>query len=337
MNTRDVVLRTNSLKVGFRQKAFEKVLFDNLNLQLEAGRLVCFMGPNGVGKSSLIRTIAGLQPSLAGSVDIVNSDSSNTPEILSVVLTDRIIAQNLTVRDLVAFGRYPYVSWNTSLTKKDEELIDDAMNLLGLGHLSNSAVNELSDGQMQMAMIARAIAQNTPVILLDEPTAHLDLDNRVEIMKLLRRLTRKMNKSILVSTHELDLALQTADITWLAGRDGKIISGVPEDLVLNGSFDEIFNFKGFDLRTGRIIHEVSNRPKKIMVSGDGPVYLWTRNALERSGLVIAQGVGDQQTLKVVVEEQEPRWKLTFNNRQYETVTIAELIEVIGSIDCEIPE
>ena len=135
---------------------------------------------------------------------------------------------------------------------------------------------------MQMAMIARALAQDTPIILLDEPTAHLDLNNRVEIMNLLRNLSRKEKKAILIATHELDLALQTADVVWLAGLNKKILTGIPEDLVLNGSFDELFQFKGFDLKTGKVSHEPF-RNVSIGLVGNGPEYLWTKNALERNG------------------------------------------------------
>lgn len=137
---------------------------------------------------------------------------------------------------------------------------------------------------MQMAMIARALAQDTPVLLLDEPTAHLDLNNRVEIMNLLRNLAHHSGKGILVATHELDLALQTADTIWLTGKNKNILTGIPEDLVLNGSFDDIFQFKGFDLKTGKVFHEAW-RGISIALIGEGYEYLWTKNALERNGFL----------------------------------------------------
>jgi iron complex transport system ATP-binding protein len=148
-----------------------------------------------------------------------------------------------------------------------------------------------------MVMIARAVVQDTPTILLDEPTAHLDLNNRLEIMKLLQKLAHESEKAILVSTHELDLALQTADIIWLAGQNKKIITGIPEDLVLNGSFDSIFQFKGFDLKTGKIQHE-PYRGLEIQIIGDGHGYLWTRNVFERNGFIII----DNAEVKVRVSQ-----------------------------------
>lgn len=272
-------LHAKNLSVGYVNGAHKNLLFENIDLELRAGELVCFMGANGIGKSSLIRTLAGLQetPS-SGRVAI-------DPKKVSVVLTDPLHAVNMTVLELVTLGRYPYLDWNVKLTNEDSDVIHQAIQDTHIQSLTNKKLYELSDGQLQMAMIARALAQDTPVILLDEPTAHLDLNNRVEIMNLLRRLARTANKAILVATHELDLALQTADLIWLAGQDKKLIIGIPEDLVLNGSFDEIFQLKGFDLKTGKVFHEAW-RNKSVNLIGEGYPYLWTKNALERNGFVV---------------------------------------------------
>ncbi len=274
----EILLITDNLKVGYRNGDKENVLFENLSLSLKAGEMVCFMGSNGSGKSTLIRTLANLTPALSA------EGAALDPKNISVVLTDRISALNMTVRELIAYGRYPYLNWSAKLTDADERIIDGAIQQLHLDALATKSLNELSDGQVQMVMIARALAQDTPIILLDEPTAHLDLNNRVEIMNVLRDLSRKAKKAILVATHELDLALQTADLLWLV--DGKEIkTGVPEDLVLDGSLDRIFQLKGFDLKTGKVFHE-AHRAMKIKLLGEGYRYLWTKNALERSGYEI---------------------------------------------------
>ncbi len=275
---KEVLLLAQNLTVGYTHGKDRHVLFRDQSLALHAGELVCFMGANGIGKSSLIRTLAGLQPALSGGVVI-------DPKTVAVVLTDRINALNMTVEELIVYGRYPYLDWSIRLTQKDTAIIEDSIVQTHTGHLRKTKLYELSDGQLQMAMIARALAQDTPVILLDEPTAHLDLNNRVEIMNLLRTLARTSGKAILVATHELDLALQTADLVWLATRDQKIITGIPEDLVLNGSFDDIFQFKGFDLKTGKVAHEAW-RNKTVKLIGEGYEYLWTKNALERNGYSI---------------------------------------------------
>lgn len=277
-------LTTASLCIGYRNGAAERLLFDNLNLELVPGQLVCFMGPNGIGKSSLIRTLAGLQNPLRG--EIRHHHEKKVEQLISVVLTDRISGGHLTVFDLVAFGRYPYLGWNVKLSNQDEEIVQGAIRQVHIETLTDTPLHQLSDGQMQMAMIARAIAQDTPIILLDEPTAHLDLNNRVEIMRLLRRLAKSTSKAILVATHELDLALQTADWIWLTTRKKNILSGIPEDLVLDGSFDSIFEFKGFDLKTGKVQH-LPDKGISVSVTGEGYELLWTKNALERNGYEVS--------------------------------------------------
>ena len=285
------LLTLEHLTIGYLSGKHPNRLFENINLSLLAGELVCFMGPNGIGKSTLIRTIAGLQKQLAGSIEFHSNEKHlNYSRNISVVLTDKISQVNLTAYEVVSFGRYPYLGWNVQLTEKDRRVIEEAFELIHIGHLRDQKIHSLSDGQLQMVMIARAITQDTPIILLDEPTAHLDLNNRVEIMKLLRQIARTTQKAILVSTHELDLALQLADWIWLAGPNQTLHSGFPEDLVLNGSFDKIFRFKGFDLKTGKVLHE-AHTGKKIQVEGSGPEYLWTKNALERTGFEISKDSG----------------------------------------------
>lgn len=270
------LLSTHQLAVGYGLHA----VLSDIDVDLRAGELVCFMGPNGIGKSTLIKTLMGLQQPLSGKITF--RTSGRTEQMLSVVLTDRIQHPQLTVEELVTLGRYPYLSWNLALRDEDKQKINEAIAKARVQHLSGKKISELSDGQMQMVMIARALAQDTPIILLDEPTAHLDLNNRVEIMNLLKRLTRETNRGILLATHELDLALQTADRVWLAQPDKTLKTGIPEDLVLDGSFDEVFRFKGFDLKTGKIEHPVT-QTKSIKLVGSGYEFLWTKNALERNG------------------------------------------------------
>jgi iron complex transport system ATP-binding protein len=290
------VLNTHKLSIGYGQN----ILFQDLDLKLEKGKLVCFMGPNGVGKSSLIRTLAGLQKPSSGEVTLFSKDKMHRQ--LAVVLTDRVVGSNMTVGELISTGRYPYLNWAAQLSEEDKAAVTDAVNKVHLTALLDKDINELSDGQLQMAMIARALAQDTPVILMDEPTAHLDLNNRLEIMKVLLGLTRTMNKAILVSTHELDLALQTADEIWLAGDNRSILRGIPEDLVLNGAFDDVFRFKGFDLKTGKVQHEVRHSIN-IKIVGHGHELLWTKNALERNGYAVSN---DQISHRIVIKVSQGR-------------------------------
>ncbi len=308
--SRGILLHAKNLSVGYTEGDTQHVLFENIDLELHAGELVCFMGANGIGKSSLIRTLAGLQKSLSGAAPF-DSAQDDRQKTISVVLTDRVNVVNMTVAELVALGRYPYLDWDIKLSDEDKSIIERAIHDTHIQNISNKKLFELSDGQLQMAMIARALAQDTQVILLDEPTAHLDLNNRVEIMNLLRKLARNSDKAILVATHELDLALQTADLIWLAGNDKKLITGIPEDLVLNGSFDEIFRFKGFDLKTGKVAHEAW-RNKSVKLIGEGFEYLWTKNALERSGFSISENSS------TIIQISDLRWIATdvsFNSLQ----------------------
>ncbi|NOS55619.1 MAG: ABC transporter ATP-binding protein [Cyclobacteriaceae bacterium] len=308
------MISAQELSVGFRIRGKEQMLFEKIDVHLPPGELVCFMGSNGVGKSTLLKTLAGLLPPLAGKVTGLDQN-------VALVLTDKITATNMTVYDLVSFGQYPYLDWRISLSAANEEAIEGAIRQVHLESLRDRKLNELSDGQLQLVMIAKALAQQTPVILLDEPTAHLDLNNRVEVMNLLRSLSRKLGKSILVTTHELDLALQTADLIWLATANKKIKKGIPEDLVLDGAFDEVFQFKGFDLKTGKIEHE-AHRKKEVQLLGTGYSFLWTKNALERSGY----GVVEKAKIQITVfGESKTLWKL--NGSQFES--LATLLAAIS--------
>lgn len=299
-----ILLRCNRLFIGYG-KSF---LFQDLNLSLNAGELICFMGPNGIGKSTLLRTLSGLQKPLSGEVTLDRSKEIHHQ--LSVVLTDRVTSVNLTVSELISFGRYPYLNWDIQMKEQDHAIIQQAIQQVRISHIVDKKLYELSDGQLQMVMIARALAQDTPIIMLDEPTAHLDLNNRLEIMSLLRKLAHKINKAVLVATHELDLALQTADLIWLAGRNKNILKGIPEDLVLNGTFDEIFQFKGFDLKTGKVHHEI-HRHETIRLVGESHAYLWTKNALERIGFQLTEESATF-TIAIVTESDNNQWLVNDN-------------------------
>jgi len=285
-----IAMSTEQLSIGYG----DKVLLDGLNLQLEKGQLTCLLGPNGIGKSTLIRTIAGLQKSLGGIVNIDNRpihkySKKQLAEKISLVLTERFRSWNTTVFDLVSLGRYPYTGWDGKLSEYDLGKVEEAISLTHLSFIANQSIDTLSDGQLQKAMIARALAQDGDIMILDEPTAHLDLSNKIEIMLLLRTLVHKTQKAILVSTHELELAINMADRLWITTCGSPLICGMPEELMLEGKLAEIFRGKNFELdsRTGgfQIVHEAEI---PIKIEADEASFRWISQALAKAGFISAQ-------------------------------------------------
>lgn len=282
------VLQTGQLSIGYPKHA----VAEGINESLFAGELVCLIGPNGAGKTTLMRTMAGMLSPLAGNVsllgdDIRSIDSRILAQRLSVVLTDRIDVGLLTGYALVALGRHPYTDWTGNLSPQDVDIIKRAVRDVGAVDIAERHVNELSDGERQKLMIARALAQDPALMILDEPTAFLDLPRRVEIMQLLRNLARDSQRAILLSTHDLDLALRNADRIWLMPKNGNLISGAPEDLVLNDSFEATFASEGvqFDKRTGSF-RPTMKKDKRIALRGQGIRFIWTQRAIERAGFIV---------------------------------------------------
>lgn len=240
-------LETYNLSVGYGNTVVQK----DLNLKASEAKMISLIGTNGTGKSTLLRSLASLQPVIGGSVRIAGEDvtemrPAERAKKISVVLTDAISTQHMNVFDLVAMGRMPYTSWNGRLSAIDREIVERSVKQVGLGHKIESMVNELSDGERQRASIARALAQDTPLILLDEPTSHLDLPNRVEIMLLLRRLADEQGKTIIISTHELNLAFEKSHEIWLLRKNMPVICEKPCDMVGNEEFVKAFTTTNFN-------------------------------------------------------------------------------------------
>ena len=212
------MIRCENLHIGYDSRVIQR----DLNFTLPDGTMTALLGANGCGKSTLLRTLAGLQPPLAGSYSLSSlnsqlSTSNNSQlstlnsQLIALVLTERLSVESATVRDVVAMGRYPYTSFLGTLTAADHCIVDEAMEQVEVAELADSFYNDHSDGEKQRILIAKALAQQTPVILLDEPTAHLDLPSRIKTLNLLHNIAHEQQKTILISTHELDLALRTAD------------------------------------------------------------------------------------------------------------------------------
>ncbi|WP_320113251.1 ABC transporter ATP-binding protein [Draconibacterium orientale] len=283
-------LHISHLSVGYAAGTRQKVVASGLNAQIKRGELVCLLGANGAGKSTLMRTLCGFQPFFEGQISIMGKPIGSLSEkevsrLVSVVLTDRIVVPNATVYELVAYGRSPYTGILGRTNKKDQQIIEKAIDQCGIAHKKEALLSSISDGERQKAFIAKALAQDTPVIVLDEPTAFLDLPARVEIIQLLRRVSSEAGKSVLLSTHDLDLALQMADRLWLLHNNGPLITGSPEDLLLQNAFQTLFRNKGieFDTKTGLFRVEYEHF-YELPVKGHGFEYVLLRRAFARKGI-----------------------------------------------------
>jgi iron complex transport system ATP-binding protein len=238
-----VSISTNNLTIGYDHHVVQR----DLKFELHPGEMVCMLGPNGCGKSTLLRTLAGLQPALSGTftTSTLNSQLSTLPHI-ALVLTERLSLDNTTVHDVVAMGRYPYTSFLGGLSTTDEQIIEQSLADVGLSNTAHTFFNDHSDGEKQRTLIAKALAQETPIILLDEPTAHLDLPNRIRVLQLLRRVAREQNKTILISTHELDLAIKLSDRIMLMTPQQGIQLDTPSNLREQDAFTAAFGMDIFN-------------------------------------------------------------------------------------------
>ena len=255
--SKNTIVKTKNLSIGYTNRKDNTTIASNINIELNSGELVGLIGANGIGKSTLLRTLTKVQPKLEGKIEINNKslkDYSNIElaKVLSLVLTDVVASKNLSVFELVALGRQPYTNWVGSLTKNDLDVIKNALQQTNLVEIKDKKCFELSDGQLQKVMIARALAQDTNLIILDEPTTHLDIYHKAYILKLLQKLAKENDKTILFSSHEIDLTIQLCDkLIIMTEKD--VVSDQPCNLIANGVFKELFpkDLIIFDDQTGR--------------------------------------------------------------------------------------
>ena len=283
-------IRIENLTIGYPGKSDVKVVAQGINASIFSGELTCLLGANGVGKSTLLRTLSASQPKLAGNIQILGKELSTYTDkqlsrLISVVLTEKPDIRNMTVDELVGLGRSPYTGFWGTLQKEDKEIVDRSIELVGITALKGRMIQTLSDGERQKVMIAKALAQETPVIYLDEPTAFLDYPSKVEMMQLLHQLSRQTDKTIFLSTHDLELALQIADKVWLMDKQKGVSIGTPEDLSLQGILGSFFTRKGivFDAEAGlfRVQNVITHQ---IRVEGSGTRLAMVCKALYRIGI-----------------------------------------------------
>ena len=285
-----IVIQGKDLSIGYRTGKKEKIVHQHLNFQLHAGELTCLLGANGAGKSTLLRTLSASQPSLAGELHMLNKPVSEYTEkersrTIGVVLTDKTFTGGLSVYELVALGRQPHTGFFGRLTKEDRRIVEEAMENVGIAHKAKNYTAELSDGERQKVMIAKALVQECPLILLDEPTAFLDVVSRIEIMHLLHRLAVEQNKAILLSTHDIEQALVLSDKLWLLTKGEGLQYGVTEDIILSHRMDSLFPHKDirFDYDHGVYYPTVEGHRKVCVTCEDKTLLHWTLNALNRHG------------------------------------------------------
>lgn len=329
MNT---ILSLDSLKIGYISGRHKNVLLPPLDATANKGELVAVIGRNGIGKSTLLRTLAGLQPSLGGEVSLSGKslrDYSRTDLALKVgyISTEVVKVTNMRVYDLVALGRFPHTNWTGRIETSDDEIIMNAIENTNMSHLRYKFISELSDGERQKAMIARILAQDTDIMLMDEPTIFLDVGSKYEIMHLLHQISQTNEKTIIFSTHDLHMAVSQSDKIWLI-LDNNLKEGAPEDLMIEGSFDHLFDSSSVQFNSGNGTFSFRGPDKgSLFIEGAGTIRHWTEEAVCRAGFSVSK-VMTMPYIKIS-SENKVSWQLISKSNVAEFISIYELMNYIG--------
>ncbi|KRA97573.1 hypothetical protein ASD83_10645 [Devosia sp. Root685] len=316
-------LQTRDLAVGYRNRT----VLSNINVQVGPGELVCLLGVNGIGKSTLMRTLARMEPALAGSIEIGGADitgmsSYDLARNVAVVLTERVAVRAMPAFRLVELGRYPHINWSGLLSEADRDIVRDAIAAVGAEHLAHRDINELSDGERQRIMTARALAQRPAVLLLDEPAAFLDVAARVEMIATLRTLAREQNVAVILSSHDLELSLRMADTIWLIDGAGHLHIGAPEDLLTDGSIAAAFSGPNVAFSADDRTFKITSHPHgRAFVDGPGAAAGMARTVLEREGF---QMVHSPEEADVSVIVTAAGWEATTHSKRDRGTSFAEL-------------
>ena len=331
-------LRAEGLTVGYSTRRGATAVLADLDLTIDVGELVFLVGPNGSGKSTLLRTLAGMQPALAGRAFLAGDDVAALPPAerarrLAVVLTDPVDAGAMTATDLVALGRYPHTDWAGRLSAADWAAVTWALESTGATALADRHVAELSDGERQRVLLARALAQQPQLLALDEAVAYVDVPRKVELVQILRHLARECGLAVLLTTHDLDLAIRHADTLWLLepGAPSTLHAGSPEDLVLAGAIGRAFDSDEVTFDTARGVF-VPTPPhlSAVTVHGSGLEAEWTRRAMEREGLAVIDGA------PVVISVEGRAWTVTTSDTTT-TMTVTSIAAVVEAVRQLLPQ
>jgi len=335
MEEKAEILSFESLLIGYSSGKGKKILLPPLNAHAFKGELIAIVGQNGIGKSTLLRTITGLQDALGGAV-LINSIPIRTysridfARSIGYISTEPVKVSNMKVYDLVALGRFPHTDWLGKLTPGDHEIITDSIEKVGMTAFVARYITELSDGERQRVMVARVLAQDTDLLLMDEPTAFLDIKSKYEIIHLMHELSRKRGKTIIYSTHDLNIALSEADKIWLI-LDNAFYEGAPEDLIIAGAFDKLFtdSLVKFNKNDGSFTFR-NEFNGTIEVSGEGMVRVWTEKALNRAGYFVSE-INAEMVVKVQTGINGFSWILDGQNLKMEFNSIYDLITWLSAI------
>lgn len=336
MNENRPVLHTDNLTVGYGEAGRQGTqVFGGINIDARRSELVALFGPNGIGKSTLLKSLVRLLRPLSGKIclhdtDINDYTAGRLARMVGYVSTDPVRVNNLKVYDLVSLGRYPHTGWMGRLGNKDMENVEEALEMVGITGLMNKQINRLSDGERQRAMIARTLAQDTGLIVLDEPTAFLDLPNKYEIVHLLHRLAAEKGRTVIFSTHDLSIAIQEASKIWLM-LPGQMHQGAPEDLILGDQFGKMFENTNLSFSTGKGEFRIKRELREtIGLRGPAAERRWTRNALERNGFRVAENEECETTISIDKTDGIRTWKLTMQGSDSRFTSIYDLCSYLIS-------
>jgi len=325
-----VQIEISNLSVGYKNRSSTELLLSEVNSNVHAGELIAVIGRNGTGKSTLIRTLCGLQAPIGGNIILDGNDynSYNLMEKarkISFVSTEIIQLNHMRVIELVALGRHPYTGWFGNMDRADIDIINSAIDSVGLASMAEEFMNQISDGERQRAMIARALAQDTGILLLDEPTAFLDILHRHELVHLLYTLTRKEKKTIIFSTHDLQIAMDVADRIWLLNEQ-KLVQGAPEDVMLSGDLARIYNGENysFDEQNISLVLKKESSGKIGLTGGTERYRELTRKTLNRAGWEVTSEKDIVPGVRIETDGDKPVWFLQNKSGKIQLKSLYEL-------------
>lgn len=329
-------IEINNLQIGYKDGKKLRVLSDSINTKAKSGELIALIGPNGAGKSTFLRSVCQLQPILRGEIILQGSNvneltRNKIAQKISLVSTELQRTSKLKVIDLVGLGRFPYGNWYTGLNAKDFEIVTHSLEQVGMQYFAQRDITELSDGEFQRVMIARALTQDTPIVVLDEPTAFLDLANKFSIVQLLWKLCREQNKTIIYSTHDINIALQYADVFWILNK-GVLSTGAPEDMLLNQTIEQLFeeNNLTFDINSSQFIMQ-KQYSYNVHVQGDGIEQRITEMALDRLGIEVDCNKPAKLIVTIIRNANKVHWELKIKEDKQTFSSIYQLQLALNSL------